>query len=391
MKYFRIRKINIFFHLLMNSNFIFRRPENKKLIIFDCVNTHNLFQTISEKNYFILSTRINKIKNIYLSTNILFYILLNFFKRSLKQNYIIALIKNISPKLVLTNVENSSDFHIAAKAFENKKIKFLAIQTSDLTGTNYLQKNKKESKIFYIPEFLCFSAYEKEIFTTSEKKIKIFNIVGSLMSSLANEFVIKNNIKIIPDKYDICLISEPVVDQNLEEEFERTTDYFKAPGIVAEYVHRLCSKNNFKLIFSGKKKLDDPNLEEEENYYKKYLKSYNFKIYQPLKNGYGTHLNIMQSKLIIGTSSTALREAFSFKKKVLSCNITNHPGINYPSGGLSVLNSSSYNDFEERVLKILSLDTEEYEKKLNKKMEFTMLPTTNTANLIRNKINEYLR
>ena len=61
--------------------------------------------------------------------------LINSFKRSMKVNYIIALVQNISPKLVLTNVANSTDFHIVSKALENTKIKFLAIQAADLTGS----------------------------------------------------------------------------------------------------------------------------------------------------------------------------------------------------------------------------------------------------------------
>ena len=99
----------------------------------------------------------------------------------------------------------------------------------------------------------------------------------------------------------------------------------------------------------------------------------------------------MQSKLIIGHISTILREAISFNKKILSCNFTGHPDIIFPTKGLCVLENVPYELFEERVLKILSMSEKEYFDRLNLDKNYIMKPTTNTANIIREKLSSLLK
>ena len=92
----------------------------------------------------------------------------------------------------------------------------------------------------------------------------------------------------------------------------------------------------------------------------------------------------MQSKLIIGHDSTALREAFSFNKKILSCQFIEHKKF-FPYQGLSLLNECSYEAFKNRVLKILKLSNEEYNLSV-KKIDYIMKNTLNTANIIRKRL-----
>ena len=87
----------------------------------------------------------------------------------------------------------------------------------------------------------------------------------------------------------------------------------------------------------------------------------------------------MQSKLIIGHDSTALREAFSFNKKILSCQFIEHKKF-FPYQGLSLLNECSY-----EALKILNLSYEEYNLSV-KKIDYIMKNTLNTANIIRKRL-----
>ena len=68
----------------------------------------------------------------------------------------------------------------------------------------------------------------------------------------------------------------------------------------------------------------------------------------------------MESNLIIGMSSTLLRDAFEFKKKILICNFVDHEDTKALSQGICTLNSTNYLDFEKRVNKILSLDYNQY-------------------------------
>ena len=93
--------------------------------------------------------------------------------------------------------------------------------------------------------------------------------------------------------------------------------------------------------------------------------------------------------------STMLREAIAFDKKFLSFNTVSHPDIEFPGPdipfpqeSICVLKEPSYELFEERVLKILSMTNEEYFSQLGIEKSFVMKPTIDTANIMRKKIKE---
>ena len=105
----------------------------------------------------------------------------------------------------------------------------------------------------------------------------------------------------------------------------------------------------------------------------------------------------MQSKLAIACWSTLLREAISFEKKFLSFNTTRHPdvifpapGITFPQESICVLTKPSYELFEERVLRILSMTNEEYFSQLGKEKSFLMAPAAETANILRKRLKQAL-
>ena len=90
-----------------------------------------------------------------------------------------------------------------------------------------------------------------------------------------------------------------------------------------------------------------------------------------------------------------LREAIAFDKKFLSFNTVSHPDIEFPGPdipfpqeSICVLKEPSYELFEERVLKILSITNEEYFSQLGKEKPFIMVPTLDTANIIRKRLKE---
>ena len=218
-----------------------------------------------------------------------------------------------------------------------------------------------------------------------KKKCNIgkFEIIGSLRTSLSREYIKSAKIKINPKRYDICLISEP--NPILSGEYSHVKNFVEAIGKIAEYTHRLCKRKKLSLIFTGKR--DE---ELDACFYKEFLQGYDFKIFHSPKSLYSTYQNILQSKLVIGHISTALREAFCFEKKVLQCNFTEHPDVEFPANGLCVLNNVSYDLFEERVVQILSMSEKEYFNRLGVPRDFIMKSTTDTANIIRNKLKSFL-
>ena len=394
------RKIKIFFTLCIRCKFFFRNPKCSEFVIFDTEHTVDLEKILPNKNYFPISTRIEHINEIYVSKRIIFYVIKNLFKRSLKQNYLTALIKIIAPKIVITLICDSKDFHIVSKILHNE-IKFIAIQNYAPTRFDTMF-SKEDKKIFFIPKLFCFSEFDELFYKKRKVNIGAFESIGSLKASLSYEYVKSEKLKINPNKYDICLISEPNGSGVFGGGWDHVKNLFDSTGLVAEFTHRLCKKYNLNMIFSGKGYNDKKGPDRQIYFYKHYLKNYDFKISRvpPYKKeetdfNYAGYINIMQSKLVIAVFSTILREAISFQKKVLFFNTTGHPdiafpgsGIKFPQDSICILNEPSYELFEERVLRILSITNEEYFNQLGKEKSFIMNPTVDAANIIRKRVRE---
>ena len=369
--------------LIKNTKFIFKNPEKKPLLIYDCENSKFLEMLLSDINYAVFSVRIEKIKEIYISKKIIFSLITNFFRASLKQNYIISVIKIINPKIVITNVDNSEDFHITSKLLKKTNIRFIAIQHAHRGDT--LWKNQEELKKIHIPEFFCFSNFDKKIHEERNCKIDRYSIVGSLRASLAINYVKSKNLKIDPETYDICLISEP---QSITSgDFKHVTDIQEKVGKIAQYTFRLAKEKNLKIIFSGK--LNDPL--EETYYYNHFLKNYKFQISPQKSEEFSTYINIMKSKMVIGHVSTTPREAIALKKKVLVCNFTGHKDLLFPSNGICTMkNEVEYDDFKKRVLSIMSMPQTEYINNLSEDVNQIMNTKVKTTEVIREKLNRIL-
>lgn len=338
---------------------VFSAPKKKEIIIYDRNNTELLKEILPEEKMFILAVRKEDIEEIYFSAGLFFFLLKNFFKNTIKQNYLIYLIKLISPKAVITAVENSVDFYFSSKAFEKSDIKFAAVQHSCLRGTDYVKKNDVNNSVF-IPTFFCFSDFEKKLFENTYAKIDKFIPVGSLKAAIFLKKIKERKINLDQSRFDICLIGEPAA--RIINDLRDEKNYYQIPGQIAEFVLRLCKKNNLKLIFSGKNLEHDSSHLEEKLYYKHFLKDYNFEIY-PRKDLYTTFENAYQSKLIIGHASTFLREISALKKKVLTLNLSGHYDLKEPFSGIGYLEKFNYAIFEERVMNLISMKYEDYQKK----------------------------
>ena len=75
-----LRKIRLVFKLLKNLKFKFTNPGEFKNIVFDDHSIGSIDDSCHKNNYFTLVTRIENFKEIYISKEILIYILINLFK-----------------------------------------------------------------------------------------------------------------------------------------------------------------------------------------------------------------------------------------------------------------------------------------------------------------------
>ena len=110
-----MRKLKNLILLTLKCKFIFSEPKKSKIVILDAVYSYELVDILRKYKPLLLNNRIEQINEIYISRNIIFFLIKNFFKYSLKINYLLALIKITNPKIMITRIDTSSDFHILSK------------------------------------------------------------------------------------------------------------------------------------------------------------------------------------------------------------------------------------------------------------------------------------
>ena len=167
LKFFKIIKI------LFRAKIIFVKPNQYPIIIYDDVN--DMFSNVLKKGQFIpLQVREYTINTIYLNYKIIqnsikIYIEnLRLHKINFYTSYLISVILEINPKIVLTAIDNSIKFSEIAKIL-HKKICFIAVQNAArydydkfalLFKKKIIQKNLNEK--YFIPHYYCFGEFEKK-------------------------------------------------------------------------------------------------------------------------------------------------------------------------------------------------------------------------------------
>ncbi len=181
-----ILKLFNYFKILFFAKFSFSIPKNREIIVFDDTSIEQLKPIIKNFNYFILETRFENLKNIYFTKKIICSTFQNI-KIGFFNSYLLSLIDQVNPQLILTFIDNSHKFSIFAK-IKKDNYKFVAIQN----GARYehkiinLLKKKKinvELEKFFIPYFFCFGKNEIRDYKKNNQKVGKFDVVGSLRLS----------------------------------------------------------------------------------------------------------------------------------------------------------------------------------------------------------------
>ena len=236
----------------------------------------------------------------------------------MKQNYLISLIREINPDVVITHIDNSPDFHVVSREL-HQKICFMAVQRAN---RDFKWLPIEKTKKIYIPNYFCFSEHEEEICKNKKISINNFFVIGSLRASLSLEYIKEKKIKIDKNEFDICLVGEPQYRMDGDGSHLKYLPY--SVGTHAEFTHRFCKKYDLKLVFAGSSLKNSNTYDLEYNFYKEYLSDYNFQYLPVDPYKFSSYLRALKSKVVIGCSSTLLREALTFDKKIFCCNFTGH-------------------------------------------------------------------
>lgn len=373
-----LKKIKKIIKKLFFVKFRFFSPKETDLIIFDNVGLKDLkINLLKDENYFVLKNRVNEIDEIYVSLKILLKIILNLnliFKKKffIQDIYFLSLIEVLNPKVVFTIIDNSKQFSKIARYGEKNNIKFIALQGAMRhywNIKNYMYKKKliknNIDKDLYLPNYLCFSQFEKDQCLKLGITVNKFTFVGSLRLS---NFLIEKKNKNIKKNYDICLISDhgawhDQFEGSKIDIFDQVQDGYLR---LIKWTIKYSIENSLKFIFAFKRFNNSQDLKIEKNFYKKNLSSaeYNYILnnssINEAGNAYGSYYTCFKSKLTVAKTSTLLREIFVSNNKILSCNLTGSDLFNYPMKGICSLNNCTQSEFNKRLDEILGLSEVQY-------------------------------
>lgn len=381
--FFQIKKkIFTLINFFKRVNFVFSKIEKKKIIIFDDISGELSFFFSKEKNYFSLDTRLQRIDKIYINYSIVKFILFNLLKRKIKLNYLIALINIIDPKIIITFVDNSQDFHLLSKFFDKKRI-FLAIQNANRADYFYLSQNQKK-KIFF-QKLFCMGDFDVNLLKNYDI-IGNYEVVGSFRTSLfINKF---NNNLDKNKKFDICLVGK-----NLVKFFQPVQTYENK--VIPEYLillenlkRYIKENNNISLVVCCKNY--GFKLEAEKSFYKDFFGPLNVTISSNGKdinddNYFNSYKSILKSEVVIGLPSTILRESFFFDKKILCIDFSKK--LLHPFKDIALCNSKNFDDFSFKLNSLLEISSDNYFKKLNYSKNYVVgkIDTLGQINSLLNK------
>ena len=395
--------------IIKQSKIKFFTPSKVDLIIFDDENLGPIEKIIKNTNYFILQTRPERIRTLFLSIRIIFLTII-FFRGNLLSSYLISLIKITEPKVVVTYIDNSLKFSEIAARFQflEKKIKFLAIQNGaryEYLENQYLYKNKyvkkNLNKNFFIPILLSFGKYEKDKLKKLKINAKKIIPVGSLALEDYMKYKKLKKIK-IKKKKQICLLSDHGAwnqqlakkDKNIEKRFVLLTEFCLKYARKKNYKILVCQKRpKNKKLNKAEYKFSDQYLEKSS--FKKFLPRKYYKLYLKclLKRGnnkFETYLNMEKSEILISSMSTMLRENLYLRNKIFAVNLTGNKIYDFPKKNFYTFSDNNYFRFEKKLSSLIKMKNSDYFKKAEKDADYFLKKNSSPRKEVSQIINKLL-
>ena len=236
-----------FFYFFLLSKKVFKKPKEKKILIFDSDDSEKIIKYLNKKTVGVLDIRMAYEPKQRLNIYILLKCFFNF-KFSVKE-YLKEYIKAVNPKILITLTDNYPVFYDFSKI--NKTIKTIIIQKAhrsrEASDVLYKLNQLRKNKDYYCDYLLMFNTEIGKIFKTFLKG-KIIPI-GSFKSNL----VLKK--KKIKKEIDLLYISvfRPLPWVIPKEDF-----------IFFSNLKNYCRKKNYSLHVLGA----TPYREEEDFYVK---------------------------------------------------------------------------------------------------------------------------
>lgn len=274
--------------------------------------------------------------------------------RQISVQYVLACLDQIKARVVVSVVDNSAFFQELSRA-DQKRI-YYAIQN----GTRTLHCVRDSAYFISMTNFFCFGQRDIDLYKKHGHRIDNYFPVGSLVGSYYKSRV---SVPVEKPQFDLCLVSQ----WHDHFYYEITGDDFNADvsrrnrlaidGMNA-FLLRFLEETGLSLVVCPR----NDHSEAEVSFYEKIFGE-KASIAESDSKNFSTYRVAEQSRLVVAMNSTMLAEIFSWRKKVLWCNVPNDEHYEMPEAEISYFSGDDYDLFKERVLALLNMPQEEYESR----------------------------
>lgn len=360
-------------------HFRFRAPSKSPVVIFDRAGSDRIIQFLLDGiDYAILDVR----KRVYyLNAGILFRLARRLLRahrefptfknerlsyirsaiNSLHTNNILSYLDYMNPKLIITGVDNSGQFHKLSCEYDGPV--YIAVQNglrAEQSMRSVLPPIKKLPKFVSKSHYFSFGPYTEDVHRKYGHEIARFHPVGTL---LAGHYVSEvRSSGPVGKKFDLCIVSQwREVLWNSDESFRGETNWFPlfmdCAHTINAFAKRYTQENSAKLCVALA-----TDSEREKEFFMCDLGERPVMIEQSRKE-MSTYRAMDQSRVVIGINSAALFEALGLGNRVLFCNFTGADAFDPPRLGPWSVNEADYALFKEKVDFLMDQSDEDFQRK----------------------------
>jgi surface carbohydrate biosynthesis protein len=344
----------------IKSEKTFLKPKKAKILVFDREGLELLEPLFNGEVFEIFHTR-GETFNLSLSV-IVRLILHIFLKKTIRDSYFGAFMEQVDPSIVITYTDNSSYFQTLDKNNKNDRLIFITISngTRSLHGTTeQLALLGPVPKTIYHSNFFCCGRNDVDEYTTQGAIVKKFYPYGSLIDSYYRSSHSGKNLK---TSFNICLVVDPWYTIPLSDDCSVWGSMRPSYELLLSYLKLFQEHNACTIVAACKNLAGSDECQNEVKWLQVHLGSDVSYISRERNVLWSNYKLTDSAEVVIGMASALMKESFGRRKKVLQCNYSGDPLFDFPNEGIWLLKEKGYEIFEKRLLKILSMDTVEYEK-----------------------------
>ncbi|CAM8362201.1 Surface carbohydrate biosynthesis protein, Leptospira [Candidatus Methylopumilus universalis] len=297
-------KIIFFFIFVIKSPKNWQKPKKNEILIYDISSIEALLPYLKNYSFTVMALRGELL---YVPCFFLAFLTIDFWRGNLLKAYTEIFIQVVSPKVIITFIDNNDRFYELSKRFPNTKTIFiqngLRSEVGDIFG--YLIKSKN----YHVDYMFVFGA-------AIGRKYKTFingsvEVIGSFKNNLVKKINVKKNDSIVfisqyrEKSKDNIIAYQNAIPITYDE-------FYSFEQIVLKFLAKWCIENNKHLKIAGiSGKKEGP----ETDFYKKILSDFKYELI-PRLDMYSPYKLIDTAEIVVFVDSALGYEAIGRGKKV---------------------------------------------------------------------------